>query len=379
MQIIYNYYHRISISAACILMISSAAAQNKYFKKWPAGKSPQQVGALVANRFVATPYTNFGSDTPPSSITYSEVCAWYAALKFAKASKSAILTTKLYDRFKPLLLEKQNLIPRADHVDHTVFGALPLEFYIQDKDLKLLAMGKDFADKQWLEPVHAKKSEREWLALGLTWQTRLWIDDMFMITLVQAQAYRATEDTTYINRAAREMRVYLKELQKPNGLFYHATDAPWYWGRGNGWMAAGMTELLSSLPKNNQDRPEIMKGYQIMMAALLKYQSGNGMWKQLLDDPLSWDETSCTGMFTYAFITGVKNGWLDEHTYGPAARKAWLALTSYINPDGNVREICEGTNKLNDKQYYLDRKRITGDMHGQAPVLWCAYILLLNK
>jgi unsaturated rhamnogalacturonyl hydrolase len=380
MQIIHYYKHRIHIVVACFLMISSGtAAQNKYFKNWPAGKSPQEIGELVANRFIATPYTNFGFDTLPSSITYSEVCAWYGALKFSKADKSSILTTQLYDRFKPLLLEKQNLIPRADHVDHTVFGALPLEFYIQGKDPKLLAMGKTFADQQWLEPDHAKKSDKEWLALGLTWQTRLWIDDMFMITLVQAQAYRATKDTTYINRAAREMRIYLKELQKPNGLFYHATDVPFYWGRGNGWMAAGMTELLSSLPKNNQDRPEIMRCYKIMMAALLKFQSGNGMWKQLLDDPSSWDETSCTGMFTYAFITGVKNGWLDERVYGPAARKAWLALTSYINSDGNVREICEGTNKLNDRQYYLDRKRITGDMHGQAPVLWCAYMLSSNK
>lgn len=27
-------------------------------------------------------------------------------------------------------------------------------------------------------------------------------------------------------------------------------------------------------------------------------------------------------------------------------------------------------------QYYLDRNRIAGDMHGQAPVLWCAFALL---
>jgi unsaturated rhamnogalacturonyl hydrolase len=27
-------------------------------------------------------------------------------------------------------------------------------------------------------------------------------------------------------------------------------------------------------------------------------------------------------------------------------------------------------------QYYLDRQRITGDMHGQAPILWSATALL---
>ena len=48
-------------------------------------------------------------------------------------------------------------------------------------------------------------------------------------------------------------------------------------------------------------------------------------------------------MFTFAMVTGVKNGWLPAETYGPAARKAWLALVSYLDADGNVREVCVGT------------------------------------
>ncbi len=119
-----------------------------------------------------------------------------------------------------------------------------------------------------------------------------------------------------------------------------------------------------------------MKGYQTMMASLLQYQAPDGMWRQLIDDAASWPETSATGMFTFAMITGVKNGWLDKKTYETAARKAWLALISYIDENNDVREVCEGTNKKNDRQYYLDRKRITGDNHGQAPVLWCAAALL---
>jgi rhamnogalacturonyl hydrolase YesR len=85
---------------------------------------------------------------------------------------------------------------------------------------------------------------------------------MFMITAVQAQAYRATGERKYIDRAAKEMVVYLDSLQQPNGLFYHAPDVPFFWGRGNGWMAAGMSELLWSLPKDNPDRERIMEGYR---------------------------------------------------------------------------------------------------------------------
>jgi rhamnogalacturonyl hydrolase YesR len=50
----------------------------------------------------------------------------------------------------------------------------------------------------------------------------MWIDDMFMITAVQAQAYRATGDTVYINRAAREMVLYLDSLKCRTVFFYHA-------------------------------------------------------------------------------------------------------------------------------------------------------------
>jgi unsaturated rhamnogalacturonyl hydrolase len=49
---------------------------------------------------------------------------------------------------------------------------------------------------------------------------------------------------------------------------------------------------------------------------------------------------------------------------------------NYINEHGDTREVCQGTNKKNDLQYYLDRERNIGDMHGQAPVLWCAAALM---
>jgi len=116
-----------------------------------------------------------------------------------------------------------------------------------------------------------------------------------------------------------------------------------------------------------------------MMLKLLHYQDATGMWKQILDDPNSWNESSGTAMITYAMALGVKNGWLEESKFGPIVRKSWLALTAYIDAVGDVREVCEGTNKKNDKQYYLDRRRLTGDMHGQAPVLWTAFALLQSN
>ena len=123
-----------------------------------------------------------------------------------------------------------------------MFGCLPLEFYKITKDKKYFELGMPYADTQWTLPEGATPEEKVWADKGLSWQTRLWIDDMFMITIVQAQAYHATGKREYIDRAAKEMVVYLDELQRPNGLFYHAPDVPYFWARGNGWMAAGMAE-----------------------------------------------------------------------------------------------------------------------------------------
>ena len=259
-----------------------------------------------------------------------------------------------------------------------MFGCLPLRFYNITKDKRYLDLGLPYADTQWELPANANEEERKWDKKGYSWQTRLWIDDMYMITIVQSEAYKATGDPKYINRAAKEMVLYLDELQHPNGLFYHAPDVPYYWGRGDGWMAVGMTELLYNLPEKDPNRARIMKGYLLMMDNLKKYVNKDGLWNQLITEPDFWTETSGSAMFAYAMIVGVNNGWLNKEEYAPVARRAWLGLCNYINDKNDLTEVCVGTGKKNSKQYYMDRPRIAGDYHGQAPIIWCAYALL-NK
>jgi unsaturated rhamnogalacturonyl hydrolase len=346
---------------------TSLQAEQKEFRKWPAGTSPQEIGKRVAERFAASPHSNSGRPVTSSPyIAYPESVTWYGALTFAQLSGDKDLSARLVKRFDPLLAEDAKLIPQPTHVDLSVFGVVPLELYIETKEKKYLDLGKDSADRQWENPTPD----------GLTPQTRYWIDDMYMVTLIQVQAYRATGDAKYLDRAALEMVSYLDKLQQPNGLFYHAPDVPFFWGRGDGWVAAGMSELLRSLPQDHPKRARIMQGYRAMMKALLQFQDKQGMWHQLIDHSEAWPETSSTAMFTFAMITGVKNGWLDKKVYGKAARKGWLGLVSYLDANADLRNVCEGTGKRNDLQYYLDRKRLTGDLHGQAPILWCVSALL---
>jgi rhamnogalacturonyl hydrolase YesR len=356
------------VIAGCV----SCNSQKGYFDSFPEGFEPEVVGAKLSKRFIPGKHMLYRGFW----INYPEVCTWFGALRYAQVVNDTELIKQLQDRFEPLFTSEKDYQPIMNHVDLNMFGCLPLEFYRVNKDRRYYDLGMPYADTQWRLPEEATDEEKALAAQGLSWQTRMWIDDMFMITIVQSQACKATGKQEYINRAASEMVVYLDNLQRPNGLFFHAPDVPFFWGRGNGWMAAGMTELLRSLPENNPDRPRIMQGYLKMMESLKSFQSESGMWNQLIDAPDFWAETSGSAMFTYAMITGVKRGWLNADEYGPVARKAWLALIPYINADGDVTEVCVGTNKLNNRQYYYDRPRITGDYHGQAPILWCAFALL---
>jgi rhamnogalacturonyl hydrolase YesR len=344
-------------------LAGAATAQKKEFTNWPAGAAPVEVGKKIVQNMIPR-----WIPTRPG-VHYAEDSTWYSALEFAKLTNDPAMTAALVKRYDPWRTEEgqQKLISWELHVDHNIFGIVPLELYIRTKDPQYLPLGKKLADQQWAKPTPE----------GLSGETRFWIDDMYMITILQIQAYRATGDQVYLDRAALEMVAYLDKLQKPNGLFYHGPDFPFFWGRGNGWVAGGMSELLSELPKNHPKRARILEGYLKMMASLLKYQDADGVWHQLIDHPESYQESSSTAMFTFAMITGVKKGWLPAKPYAQAARKGWLGLNKlFIDKDGLVDKVCVGTGQTNSLDFYLKRPTEKGNPHGQAPVLWCVNALL---
>ena len=295
------------VFAACMLVCSPVMleAQNNILVDWPSGYEPQEVGRRLAQHFVTSPHQY------TKTIHYSEICAWYGALTFANLTHDDALRDALIKRFDPLMPDgaEADRRPVRRHVDDSIFGVVPLEIARQTKDQKYLKEGVWWADRQWENP----------LPDGLSAETRYWIDDMYMLSMLQLEAYRATGDRKYLDRDAKEMVSYLNKLQQPNGLFYHAPDVKYFWGRGDGWVAAGMAEMLSDLPESHPDRARILAGYRLMMGALLKYQGKDGMWRELIDKDDAWPESSSSAMFSFALITGVKHGWLDAGTYGSAA------------------------------------------------------------
>jgi len=326
-------------------------------------ESAETIGLLLANRF-AQQQLSYSSVANLPGDGYKNACEWYGALAVANYTDSQSLLDSLVAKFDPLKGDFVSAMLGGDaHVDRYIYGMVPLEIYLQTGDTSYLTLGTQTADNQ-----------------QVTNQTRNAIDDMFMMTGLQLEAYRATGDTGYLDFMSDIMVDYLG-AQQSNGLFFHnVTEARVHWGRGNGWFAAGMAEMMRDLPTSHRNYQAIETGYLNMMQGLLQYQGPNGLWYQVLDmpnDSSNWEESSCTGMFTYAMVAGVRRGILDSATYVPVIEDAWAGLQTKINmQNGAVSDICTGTWYHATPQEYMALTRLTGDGHGQAPVLWVAAELL---
>jgi rhamnogalacturonyl hydrolase YesR len=347
-----------------LLLLNLSINASGQWQESPGVNAPETIGRLLISNLLNRQEFMMYQSGETYGIHYAEACAGFGAVRLAALLNDSVLLQKLAQRYRISLTDT---IPNsANHVDVSVYGILPLELYRQGMGDHFREQGMQLANKQWEQPG----------ADGLTRQARFWIDDIWMITSLQVQAYRVTADNSYLKHTARLAASYIKKLQQANGLFYHGFEGPFFWGRGNGWVAAGLAELLSELPESDPNYTYLVDAYKKMMKTLLDNQAEDGMWRQLIDKEIAFKETSSTAMFGYAMTIGVKKGLLPENPYRRAIDKAWKALTTYINPNGELREVCIGTGQSTDMSFYLNRPRIAGDLHGQAPMLWFAYSLL---
>ncbi len=329
---------------------------------WPVGKSPVEVGRRIASYIVSRELR----------YVYAATCAYYGALIFSDATHDTDLRNRVIANYEPFLMGDKS--PRTGHVDNNLFGIVPFEIYRQTKEKKYLAIAKLLANDEWENPRPD----------GLTKYTRFTADDPYMVGSLQAQAYKATGDIDYADRGAKFILAYAEKLQRPDGLFIYDENRPIAWGRGNGWCIGGMTEMLLAFPEDHAQREALMEVYRKQIDGLIKHQDETGMWHQVIDNPHLFLESSGTGIITYAIATGVEQGWLPEKTYRDVAERAWLALTDYVDEQGQVRNISSGHVALirESMEFYAEHGEFpkddypsmneVGDFHGQAVVLWAA-------
>lgn len=298
-------------------------------------------------------------------VGYDRACSYYGALCFAEATGDRELRERIEAAYTPCL--SGEIKPKIDHLDNNLFGILPFELFRQTGRHEYLPVAKYLADEEFDAPRED----------GLTRYTRFWADDMYMVGSLQAQAHKSLRDPLYAERGANHLLAYLEKLQRADGLIQHHPKTPIVWARACGWAAAGMTELLLTLPKYDPKRKLLLNAYQKLADALVENQAASGMWLQVVDEPDAWPETSGTGMFIFALATGAKERWGNSSLYGGAAERAWQAMTTYINSAGQVSETSRGiAPKDATVSAYLAVPHLLDDFHGLAAALWAATSLV---
>ena len=195
-------------------------------------------------------------------------------------------------------------------------------------------------------------------------------EDMFMAGAMLGRAFRQTGESRYLDLLVKFL--LNGGIQQENGLFWHCRSGPFFWGRGNGFAALGLTETLTYLPEDHPDRDALVGMCRKLLDALVRVQTPSGMLLQLLDFPGSYQEHTSTSMFGYSLARGLRRGWLDA-SYIPALELAWQGVSERVDDQGNVVDGCTGTGVQTSVKEYLDRPAIFGfDDRTGSMALWFA-------
>ncbi len=208
----------------------------------------------------------------------------------------------------------------------------------------------------------------------------MWADDLYMSCPFLARLYRLTSDKAYEEEVHLQVegfrkRLWIEEEQIFSHIYFpeeeQMSGIPW--GRGNGWIAVTLTEILSLLPKENPRWDEELQLYRRFMQGILSCQDSSGMWHQVLNRPDSYQETSCTAMFLLSIVRGVNRGWLEAKDYLSCMEKAWNALLQHsVDAAGDVYGVCLGSGCAKDAEYYKQLPAKKNDDHGTGIVMMAA-------
>lgn len=205
----------------------------------------------------------------------------------------------------------------------------------------------------------------------------LWADDLYMATSFLREKFIESGERKYLEECFNQFLRYKDYLYIPSQkLFSHvydfrrgkATQVPW--GRGNGWALYSLCDVLAVAPNAPH---ELFELFESLCEGVLALQSDDGRWRQVLSDSETYLETSCSAMFIYAFLKGIRHSLLPKDGYASAALRAWKSLKeNALDCDGNVLGVCTGSEFSFSKSYYASLGTRINDTHGVGIVLAAA-------
>lgn len=240
---------------------------------------------------------------------------------------------------------------------------------------------------------------------------QVWCDGMYMGPALLAQLINYKKATNNVSNddwslLTKQFTITWEQLRdSKTGLLYHGMTATptitdWskdatptschsgaFWGRANAWYMLALVDVLELMPTSNTNY-STLKGYlENLAASIASYQNADGTWYQVLDQKDNaldgnYEESSCSALFTAAYLKALRLKLLDSSKYETMAKNAYVALVNkfmaYDKEDNNKIQILgsccsaglgNNNNSLRDgsRSYYIngnDSKAVTGENTG---------------
>jgi len=278
------------------------------------------------------------------------------------------------------------------NIDQINSGKMLQRLYARGGDPKYLAA---------IESLAAQLADHPRTSEGAFWHKlrypdQLWLDGVYMGMPFWAGVGVMQDDEHKLAEAANEFSIARSHLRDPaTGLYYHAWDeakvqnwadketgrSRYVWGRGLGWYAMALVDILDVIPADKTGlREPLLAIIPELADSLVKTQDESGTWFQIMDMPTAagnYREASASAMFTYFLAKAINRGYLPD-SYRAAAEKAYAGLVDEfvaVYADGSVHltNICEvaglGYGRDGSYRYYMSEPVVTDDPKGLAPAI----------
>ena len=158
------------------------------------------------------------------------------------------------------------------------------------------------------------------------------------------------------------------------------------WGRALGWYCMALVDVLDWLPEDYAPRQKLIDILQAICAELPKWaDEKSGVWYQVLDQPGregNYLESTCSAMFCFTYLKGVRKGWLDAELLPYAKALYGDVVREFISTDAEGRISIENccsvgglggsSNRKGDYEYYLSEPVRPNDSKGVGPFIWAS-------